>query len=349
MNIGLATTNRILTCLTATVIGGLAGQAYLVVGYDTIPLEILKTWPGFRGGAVIAGLASAFEMFVMRGTFGAWLRRRAFATALLIRVSIHTVLIVCGLLANRLLSGLIIGQFVSNAFESRDIMQDTIYSFLVVGLVLFVLQMRTLIGGRTLLNVVLGRYRRPVREERLFILVDLTGSTPLAEKIGDERFHEFLSAFFFETDAAIVELGGEIYSYIGDAMIASWPLGDPVQNTKAIEAIFAMRLRLIQHDPWFKARFDAAPQFRAVLHGGSIVAGECGDSRRQITYLGDVLNTTARLEALSKRLGIDNLISSYLLDRVKLPKGIVVEDLGPHKLKGVAEPVTVHALTKLVL
>ena len=345
MQIGSAAANRIFTWLTVTAFGALAGQGYMAVAsYDTVPADVLQTLPGLRGGVIIAGLSSAFEIFVMRGPVGAWLRRQAFLAAMLIRLFVHTVIVVCGILANRIISGLLVGRFVSEQFIPIEILQDTIYAFLVVALLLFVLQMRTLIGGRTLLNVVLGRYHRPVREQRIFLLFDLTDSTPLAGKIGDERFHEFLSAFFFEIDAAVTQFGGEIYSYVGDAMIASWPLRGPKYNVKAVEAIFAARRRLTQREPWFKATFGGAPRFRAVLHGGSIVAGECGDSRRQITYLGDVLNTTARLEALSKQLGIDNLISRHLLDQLALPDSIVADDLGRHDLKGVAKPMAVNAL-----
>ena len=344
MQIRSATANRILTWLAAITFGALAGQGYTAIVYDEIPAEISDTLPGLRGGAMIAGLSVAFDIFAMRGSVGAWLHRRAFLTALFIRILIHTTIVVCSLLSNRMISGLVIGRFVSEAFIPTEILRDTIYAFLVVVLVLFVLQMRALIGGRTLLNVVLGRYRRPVREQRIFVLIDLTGSTPLAERIGDERFHEFLSAFFFEIDAAITQLGGEIYSYVGDAVIASWPLLDPAHNLKAIESIFEARRRLARRESWFKTTFGETPRFRAVLHGGSVVAGECGDSRRQITYLGDVLNTTARLEALSKQLGVGNMISRHLLDQLTLPDGIAAEDLGRHTLKGVAEPIAVNAL-----
>ena len=74
------------------------------------------------------------------------------------------------------------------------------------------------------------------------------------------------------------------------------------------------------------------------------MACECGDSHRQITYLGDVLNTTARLEALSKSLGVEILASRSLLERGALPEGIMADDHGRHALKGLAEPLEVSAL-----
>ena len=336
--------NRLVTWFATMAFGALAGYAYTRVAYDTIPVEILQTLPGLRAGLLLAGASSAFELFVMRGDVERWFARRTLLQALGLRVLIHTAIVVLCLLANRALSGLLIGYFVPNAFDLWDIGQDVVYSFLVVALVLFVLQMRTLIGARTLANVVLGRYRRPVRENRVFVLFDLTGSTPLAGRVGDERFHEFLSAFFHEIDAAVTRCGGEIYSYVGDAMFVSWPMGTPPQNARAVRAVFAARHRLLERAPWFENEFGQAANFRAVIHGGPIVAGECGDSRRQVTYLGDVLNTTARLEALAKERDVGVLISRPILAVTDLPGDVSAADLGAHHLKGVAEPIAVSAL-----
>jgi len=97
----------------------------------------------------------------------------------------------------------------------------------------------------------------------------------------------------------------------------------------------------------YEHRFGEAPVLRAVLHGGPVVVvGETGGSRGQITYLGDVLNVTARIEALAKTLGVDVLISASLLAHTKLPSGITATSAGPHQLKGIAEPVGVFALSR---
>ena len=116
------------------------------------------------------------------------------------------------------------------------------------------------------------------------------------------------------------------------------------RDRKLRGAIFAARDSMARREAWYRETFGEAPRFRAVLHGGPIMACECGDSRRQITYLGDVLNTTARLEALSKSLGIPVLASRSLLERGGLPDGIVAEDRGRHALKGLSEPLGVSAL-----
>jgi len=63
------------------------------------------------------------------------------------------------------------------------------------------------------------------------------------------------------------------------------------------------------------------PRFRAGLHGGTVTAGELGDLRRQIVFVGDILNTAARLEEYAKRTGLELVVSDALLKRLELPPG----------------------------
>ncbi len=73
-----------------------------------------------------------------------------------------------------------------------------------------------MVGGRVLFNFLLGRYNRPLREERVFMFLDLAGSTPLAEKMGDLAIHSLIGRFFFDIARPIAEHQGETHRYIGD-------------------------------------------------------------------------------------------------------------------------------------
>ena len=142
------------------------------------------------------------------------------------------------------------------------------------------------------------------------MLLDVKGSTPLWVWLGDKQFHELISAVFFDVDAPITERSGEIfYEYVGDAVIASWYVGKGGREQQAIEAAFAARDAVHRRSEWYRQKFGEAPGLRAVLHRGPVVAGECGDSKRQIVYRGETLNTLARIEALAKALGKDVVAS----------------------------------------
>ena len=207
------------------------------------------------------------------------------------------------------------------------------------------LQMRRVIGGRALTNLMLGRYHRPVRETRVFMLVDIKGSTALAERCGDKRAHAVIASLFFDIDQPILEHGAEVYSYVGDGLIASWPLAEGVRDAccllRCLEAILATLAAPHGH---YRRAFGVMPEVRILLHAGPVVAGECSDAKLSIVYLGDTLNTAARIEETAKTLGHDVLISDNLLARLDLPRSLRADPLGAISLRGRAQPIVLHAL-----
>jgi adenylate cyclase len=209
---------------------------------------------------------------------------------------------------------------------------------------MFVLQTTALVGARTLGNFLIGRYYRPVEEDRLFLFLDMKDSTGLARRLGNARFHTLLSDAFFALDSAIVENGGEVITYVGDSVIATWPMGTPGRNSRVAFAVKDGFARLRAERKRFERIYGAVPEFRAVVHGGPVVVGECGDSKRQITYLGDVLNVAARLEEVAKMRHIDFAIAGALIDKIVLPPGFDATSLGAVSLRGVAEPIDVYAV-----
>ena len=66
----------------------------------------------------------------------------------------------------------------------------------------------------------------------------------------------------------------------------------------------------------YLARYGAFPEFRAGVHCGPCVVTWVGELKREIVYIGDVLNTTARIQELCKRYEIDFLVSEALLSRL---------------------------------
>ena len=125
-----------------------------------------------------------------------------------------------------------------------------------------------LIGGRVLLNVILGRYRHPIREDRVMMFLDLTSSTSLAEALGEVRMQELLTRFFFDIDEPIVAHGGEVHAYVGDEVIVSWPLTTAVSKGACLDCFFAVRDRIEERGESYRYEFGSAPRFRAGLHAG---------------------------------------------------------------------------------
>ena len=81
---------------------------------------------------------------------------------------------------------------------------------------------------------------------------------------------------------------------------------------------FAIRAAVTRHAARYEREFGVVPRFRGGLHGGSVTGGELGDLRQQIVFVGDILNTAARLEEYAKRADLDLVVSGALLERLTL-------------------------------
>jgi class 3 adenylate cyclase len=211
-----------------------------------------------------------------------------------------------------------------------------------------VFELTRLVGSRVLLNVALGRYRTPVREERVLMFLDLAGSTSLAESMGELRVQGLLTRFFFDIDGAILTHGGEVHAYVGDEVIVTWPLDERMSGGRCIECFFAIADSIAQKAESYRHEFGMVPNFRAGLHAGHVVISECGSSRRQLAYFGDTVNVTARLEEHCKEVGRNLLVSSDLLRHMKLKPALAAEPLGQVRLRGRAAAIEAFAVERRI-
>jgi adenylate cyclase len=334
------------------VVAAIAGLVGVTIGWllshvEGFAYDFAEIENSARNGLTVGALLAAVDLFYVQGPRGAWLRRLSFGRTALIRAALFTAIIVASFTFNRLLFGLLHGFERSGLdYFGLPLLRDTTIAFVVFLAISEFLQMRRVIGGRTLNALLLGRYHQPAREQRIFLLVDIKGSTALAERLGDERAHAFITSTFFDIDQPILEHGGEVYSYVGDGLIASWPLAQGVDGACCLHCCLAIQDTLIRRAGHYRQHYGLAPEVRVVLHAGPIVAGECGDAKLSIVYLGDTLNTAARLEQTAKALDRAWLISGDLLRQLELPGALVAEPLGPIALRGRQQPVETYALER---
>ncbi len=223
------------------------------------------------------------------------------------------------------------------------------YALAVSALLVFVIRMRDLIGAEVFVNLLVGRYHRPVEEERIFLFLDVVGSTAFAETHGDLRAQEYLSAVFATLAEPVRRHMGSTDDYIGDLAMITWPMRRGLQDARCVACVFDVLDKIeAEADSWI-ARFGTVPRLRAALHGGSVVTAEVGVDRHKIAYFGDAVNVTARIEALCRPLGVNILISQDLLDRLPaLPPGIQARSLGAHALRGRGQPLSIATLDRTV-
>jgi adenylate cyclase len=291
-------------------------------------------------------IATPIVLFQLKGdqlAFMRRLRRRPLAVYFAFKVLFYFIVIVGGLLIVRLLLS---DDFATYVNFSPVFRQSLVFSIVmsVVGTLFF--EAGSLLGVTTLRNLLTGRYVQPRREQRSFLLIDMKDSTGMAERLGAVRFHELLNHFFRDVADAALACEAEIHKYVGDEAILTWNADAGLVDGATLLCPFVARDFIAAQKTQYLAQFGAVPEFRAALHCGEIVAGEIGDVRREIAYVGDTLNVAARLLDAAKELGHDILASEALLARTALPEGLKVERLPTLTVRGRAAPLGIAALER---
>jgi len=104
--------------------------------------------------------------------------------------------------------------------------------------------------------------------------------------------------------------------------------------------------RLASLTPVYLHDFGAAVNCRAGLHCGPVVTGEMGSVKKEIVFLGDTVNTAARILEFCRQTGDRVLASATLVDLLELPSAIAKRPLGHLRLRGKESDVVLYALEK---
>jgi adenylate cyclase len=335
MLIGSRATTAIIVCVTASLASALLGLAYAaLIGAD-------KTF-GAVAGAAIAAPIVAFELFVVQGRVGEPLRHLPLWGLTLISAAIWTLSIVVGILI--ITPAILNMEAYPEWYDNSTFVQDATFFLVVVLLINISIRIHSLVGARVLLNFLLGRYHRPLREQQVFMFVDFLDARGLSNRLGDIRAQSLISAVFFDIDGPIGELGGETHRYIGDELVVTWPFRRATDNARCVRCALSISALLRANSEHYRNVYGEAPRLRIALHGGPVVVSEIGDDRREIVYFGDTINTTARLRGLAKKIQRGLVISAALLEQMRLPDGARAEDMGAFELSGKAEATRVYAV-----
>ena len=121
---------------------------------------------------------------------------------------------------------------------------------------------------------------------------------------------------------------------------------DGIDNANCLNCFFEIQKALRLKTSYYKETYDGiVPEFKAGLHYGYVMAGEIGVVKRDIVFSGDVLNTTARIQQKCNELGVNILLSNYLLDKLKLQNGTYEpKKIGDMELRGKEQKVMLYTL-----
>lgn len=229
---------------------------------------------------------------------------------------------------------------------TNSLIGPTILFSLVISLVLsFIGMISRLLGHNVLSGFLIGKYRRPVRENRFVMYLDIAGSTAIAERIGNIAFMSFLNDFFCDISRPIVDCHGDIHKYVGDEAIITWTTKDGESKASAIESFFAIGEKIRARSSYYEAKYGEVPRFRAGLHYGEVIVGEMGDVKREIAILGDVMNTASRIQGECRTLGEEFLVSGEAIALLEpFMTGYSVTSRGNAELRGKETKISLHAI-----
>jgi adenylate cyclase len=311
--------------LIGTVVGIIYAYFQAPVSPEGLQVELIR---GAVIGAIISSLVSCFEIPLLRGRAGARLRRAPFLALLLLKSVIYLTIT---------FFALSVGEFaLPRAADSPPVIRGETMLFGLTAsiIILFVFDIARLLGPNVLVNFIIGRYYRPRIEERVFLFADMEASTQFAERLGPLAFHRLLNRFVSDLSEPIAASKGEIYKYVGDEVIATWKLADVVRDGRCVTACIAAQEMFDQRAAEYEREFGARVFFRAGLHCGPVVTGEMGTVKKEIAFLGDTVNTGARIEEACRQTGRRLLASADLISLLTMPDGISCQSIGKKVLRG---------------
>ncbi len=294
------------------------------------PVEI-----GTFNAVLIGAGIGLFEEFYVQGSRGNWMREMHPLRAIFVYI---LVVIVLYLIAVHV-THLVLGRLDDLPVVYRRLPYGITFftTFSIVGILM--IRVAHFIGLRTLLDLVIGTYHRPVEERKVLLFLDINGSTALAERLGALTMRSFVRKFLSDVSQPIVDCGGEIYLYKGDGLIAVWNWADAVKADAILKAVDAMFATVAKQRDAYQRLFGAAPTFRVGIHGGPVIVSEQGDAKRSIGIYGDAINIAARMEEAARahnaRCVISEIVAQALADRSR------VRPIGTEQVKGISAPVAI--------
>ncbi|MBL4725150.1 MAG: DUF427 domain-containing protein [Rhizobiaceae bacterium] len=205
------------------------------------------------------------------------------------------------------------------------------------------------LSSLTLLKTYLGRnagervngglVKRGEGEElhAVILFSDLRQSTSMADMMSREEYLATLNLYFDCVAGAIIDNGGEVLKFIGDAVLAIFPIENasdshPEACTRALLAVRAADEQISEVNLSRSTEGQPQLKFGTALHRGTFTYGNIGTERRlDFTVIGPAVNEAARIEDLCKKLDEQVLMSSAFANGA--PDGLV--SLGEHPLRGV--------------
>jgi adenylate cyclase len=174
------------------------------------------------------------------------------------------------------------------------------------------------------------------------MICDLRDFTKISDNWPRDDVIDLLNGYFDAMSEPIARHGGEILKFIGDGLLAIFPLDQPQACANLLHAVTEARQAMIALNEKNNETGRAPLNYGIGVHVGDVMYGNIGSSTRlDFTVIGPAVNMASRLEALTKQLGKPVLLSSAFADLVK--SDFDLERVGEYPVRGFNDPIELFA------
>lgn len=180
-----------------------------------------------------------------------------------------------------------------------------------------------------------------IQQEMSVLFADIRDFTEMSEAMSPAENFKFINGYLARMEPAIVDNGGFIDKYIGDAIMALFP----GSADHAVSGAIAM-LRELHHYNRDRAAEGYAPVYNGIgINSGLTMVGTVGGpSHMDSTVISDTVNLAARIEQLTKQYGVPLLISQYTFFRLQNPEAYSYRLIDRVQVRGKSEPVSIFEI-----
>jgi len=205
------------------------------------------------------------------------------------------------------------------------------------------------VSDAVLEDILRGRVRLGgERREATIVFSDIRDFAAMSESKPPEEVVSFLNRYLDAMVDVIVEHGGTVDKFVGDAIVATFGVPVPQEDhaLRAVYAAFAMEDRLVELNEELEQSGEGPIDIGIGIHSGIVVVGNIGSARKmEYTVIGDTVNTASRIEGLTKKFHTRLLISAETFEQVA--EQVVARQVEQVEVKGKRKPVQVYQVSEL--
>ena len=174
------------------------------------------------------------------------------------------------------------------------------------------------------------------------MICDLREFTRISDSWPRDDVIDLLNDYFDAMSEPIARHGGEILKFIGDGMLAIFPLSQPNACANLLHAVTEARQAMTALNERNGSTGRAPMNYGIGVHVGDVMYGNIGSrTRLDFTVIGPAVNMASRLEALTKQVGKPVLLSRAFAHYVE--RDFTLERVGEYPVRGFSDPIELFA------